>query len=231
MKYLKCKKQGFTLIEVMVVIATIAILAVVAYPAYYDYIEKFDGSRPFALTSTVIVDGVERNLTVGSVVIGNPVSIKIDEEKTVHVILDTKKEISELFMLLPNEYKKHGDKVKVSNRMQATLDSQYFNINSITPEIQAVGNTAPVKWLWSIKPKPKSEGTSKLTFTLSVLITLQGQSTSKVLETYTRDIFINVPITTKAWTFLQDNGGWLSATITTVSAFIGFIFYRLKTST
>ncbi len=230
MKYLSTC-QGFTVPEqVIVLLMIIGILALVGLPYKKDYTDKMRNLEPLSLTSPVMVDGIERQLKVGSVVIGNPNNIERDEIKKVYVVLDVKKEMNDLFLLLPSEYQRHGEKVKVSNRMQAILNSQYFDINSETPEIQAVETVKSVKWEWSIKPKPESQGDCELAITLSALINLQGQSTPKVLNTYSRKIVVSVSTSSIIWVFFQENMGWLWAPTSIIVGFIWSLFFRPKSA-
>ncbi|MFT4613187.1 MAG: type IV pilus assembly protein PilA [Bacteroidia bacterium] len=53
MQAVREKQSGFTLIELMIVIASVGILAAIALPAYQDYIVRAKMSEPLTALSTV----------------------------------------------------------------------------------------------------------------------------------------------------------------------------------
>ncbi len=210
--------------ELMIVVAIIGILAAIAVPNFSKYRARSSGTIP--LSSPIIVDGKEQELTIGSLASGSPSLMLLDTPEQFLLLIDFKKNISDLFVSLPKEYKKAGAKVKMSNRMQATLTSHDFDIKNETPTIQAVRSDKTTEWSWTLKAK--TAGDHEVTVTLSALIPIQGESTPLVLSSFKKTITVTVTNKIKIWIFLKENLGWLWAPIAAAFAALLYLIKKVK---
>ena len=157
------------------------------------------------------VDKLLDQMDLANVAFNVPQSMNLYDTATVELALSLDTPIEELQREIDASDDPEIATIKVSNRMEARLSGAHFSITAITPEQQAIAKTEVTKWQWEIKPV--GDGPWILHLTISALLNVEGSSTPKAIITFDREIEVDVTLSQRATTFLENNWQWLFATV------------------
>lgn len=170
------------------------------------------------------VDKLLNEMEFGAIAFNAPTNINIDDSPQIQLLLSLASTVEELKQSIAEEGERVGESIKVSDRMEARLSGYMFQINAITPEVQAVSKVQQTEWKWEVHPK--KEGTHKLHLTLTALLEIDGRSTPRAIRTFDKVIEVNVTATQKITLFFKNNWQWLWAAILLPVA--GWLWKRRK---
>ncbi len=170
------------------------------------------------------IDRLLEGMDLGNISFNVPRSLNLHDTAMIHLVLGVEKTIDELKEVIEAEGEKIGARIRVSNRMEARLSGQHFKIEAITPEVQAVSKSEVTEWKWEVTPE--KEGRQFLHLTLSALLSVEGESTPRVIRTFDRTIDVRVTWGQRTKAFFQENWQWLWAAVLVPLA--GWIWKRRK---
>jgi len=148
------------------------------------------------------VDRVLERLGSGEVVFDSPQQMEYKKTKEVFVTLyPDEMNVPEL-----SDDQESGEAL-VSNRMEAVITGEGFSIIATSPSVQAISSIRETMWSWQITPV--EPGNLILNISLNAILEIEGTDTPFVVETFSRELKVRVPIGVKVTTFLGDNWKWL----------------------
>jgi hypothetical protein len=157
------------------------------------------------------IDRILQRMELGNVAFNAPKTMNLHDSALIHLVLGVEKEIEDIKKMIEEEGERVGASIRVSNRMEARLSGRNFEITAINPEVQAVARREVTEWKWEIKPR--ADGRQNLHLTLSALLSVEGESTPRVIRTFDRIIIVEVTIVQKTKVFMQNNWQWLWAVV------------------
>jgi hypothetical protein len=167
------------------------------------------------------------HLRWGNIAFNTTNSLGYGETSTVELLLSPDMTEDELIKEIEPVGDKLGYRINISNVMQARLTGEDFSINSTTSESQATTPHGMTTWKWDIRPKRL--GQIPLHLTIDVVVTVNGTEHSHTIRTFDKEIMVNVVWPHSATYFVQDNWGWVLATLGTVgTTFCGLKIWKRK---
>ena len=216
------KEKGFTVWELIIVLIVVGALAAISIPSYQNFIaiDKNEsnvytgnggGEKDLPSTSVDLVDRIMSNLDWGNIAYSPPSNMDFQQSKVIELLLSPSKSIEELQKELERNKKTEGDRIKISNQMEAQLSGRNFLIEALTPDVQAVGRERTTRWAWEVTPT--DHGVQPIHLTISAHIAVNGTDRPLVLRTYDRHVEVEITTSQHILGFLEKNWQWLWAAI------------------
>lgn len=157
------------------------------------------------------VDQILEKLEFANLAFNAPATLQFGELATIQLLLSPKESGEALKEKITAEGPKESARIRISNQMEARLTGLGFEIQAITPEIQAVSADQITEWKWDIRPT--QTGIQQLHLTLSALIYMGDQAMPRTIHTFDQTIEVNVTLSQRISSFFGNNWQWLVTVI------------------
>jgi hypothetical protein len=164
-------------------------------------------AAPSIADQLVAVDRMLENLEFANLAFNAPETLNLNQTSMIQLLLSPKEAAETLKQQITAEGQKETARIRISNQMEARLTGLGFEIEAITPEIQAVSAEQTTEWKWQIKPT--QTGDQQLHLTLSALVYLENQTMPRVIRTFEETIDVNVTLSQQVSSFFAHNWQWL----------------------
>jgi hypothetical protein len=151
-------------------------------------------------------DRLLKKLREANIAFNTPTSINLDDTALIQLILSVSKPIAELKQQIEALGEKHGERIKISEVMEARLTGTNFKIEAVTKESQAISALEDTKWEWEVKPA--KVGRQTLHLTLTAKLNFKGSTVERTIRTFDKKIEVNVTLTQKITTHMEKFGKW-----------------------
>lgn len=158
-------------------------------------------SAPPPPMSDSAIDVALRDLPIGSIAFNTPEEIPLGESAVIELLLSMKETESQLAPAVAPSGPVETARVRFSNQMQAELRGLGFEIEPITPELQAVSRSERTRWRWQIMPVETDA--QPLHLTLSARVRIDGEGMMRTIETFEREIHVRVPLARRVTDFVS----------------------------
>lgn len=163
------------------------------------------------LTKISAIDAILDSLAKANIAFNAPRSMNLMESAQIQLLLSLEQSVEDLQKMLTQAGDKEGAQIQVSDRMEAHLTGQNFQITATTPEEQAITSKGVTEWKWDVKPT--ISGRHSIHLTLTALLAVEGHSTRRAIRTFDKVIEVNVTWPQQISRFVANNWQWLWAVI------------------
>jgi type II secretory pathway component PulJ len=224
MRQTQATKQGFALVELLVVFFLVAIVAMVAVPSYKKALHHAQQQNDH-VPALAKADQALAKLPWQELAYRAPESVEIGAGALVEVAIGGDESLTQLTRLLQSTGEAGGERVQVSDRMQAHLTGEGFEITPTTPEIQLVSTREPTLWQWRVKAS--SLGDKKLDLSMNAQLTVNGKEAAKSVRTFEREIHVRITSVRGLWSFIEYYWAYLGALATGLISLVVY-FWKKK---
>jgi hypothetical protein len=153
------------------------------------------------------IDQLIQRLPIGNIVFNTPNAMQVSQSQTIQLVLSGASTVDELRKQITASGTLSADQIKISDELDVHLTGESFQIQSVTPESQAVGITHPSHWEWQVTPTKR--GAQQLQLTVNAVLRIDGVDREVSIQTYDRTIAVNVDWPNSLFAFLSANWQWL----------------------
>ncbi|MEA3274987.1 MAG: hypothetical protein U9Q81_06800 [Pseudomonadota bacterium] len=97
-------------------------------------------NEPSEIAQLSAIDRTLREMTYGNIAFNAPSPMNLQDTEVIQLALSARETIDELKSEIIEKGEKIGAKVRISDRMEARLTGQNFQLTAISPELQAVSS-------------------------------------------------------------------------------------------
>ncbi len=173
-----------------------------------------------------VVDRIVQGLPWGSMAYNAPETMSYGETREIELLLSPTETAEQLQSQLRQPTDAQSANLQVGNRMEAVLTGTGFEIEALSPPLQAVTSTRPTRWRWRIAPT--RYGPQQLNLSLLAHIDVAGDSAPLVVETKDAVIQVEITLVQQVSGFVEANWKWLWATF--VFPVVGYRLRRRRES-
>jgi hypothetical protein len=163
------------------------------------------------------VDRVLATLPTASVAFNAPEKLTEGESAEIELLLSLQDSIDRLKEQISEVGEREGERVRITDEMEATLTGVDFKIEAVTPQRQAVSRRDVTRWKWEIEPT--QTGVLRLHLTLTGFVEVAGERRARAIRTFEYTLVVRVTWRDKVASFVEDNWQWLWTAILAPVAF------------